>query len=65
MLTRNVHQPPSTRINNTASTSFVVPQSSLFEEEKKFDNPMPSPIEDYKQQYAYRNDEDDSRSTIQ
>lgn len=49
MLTRNVHQPPSTRINNTASTSFFVPQSSLFEEEKKFDNPMHSPIEDYKQ----------------
>jgi hypothetical protein len=27
----------------------VIWNTPLFEEEKKFDNPMPSPIEDYKQ----------------
>lgn len=39
-------QPPATRLNNTASSSFLVPGS--YEEEKKLENPLPTPIEEYK-----------------
>jgi hypothetical protein len=47
-------QPPATRLNNTASSSFVVQElrmnigSCPYEEHKRFDNPTPTPIEEYK-----------------
>lgn len=50
MISAARHTPflPVTRLNNTASSSFLVPSVVVFEEEKKFDNPTSTPFEEYK-----------------
>jgi hypothetical protein len=39
---------PSSRLNNTASSSFIIASAPVFEEEKKCDEPTPTPIEECK-----------------